>query len=315
MNGDASQKIEILLAAHDGERHLAEQLDSLLAQTHEDWHLTIRDDRSTDATVAIAREYAARHPDRIVVQERETASGSATRNFLEMVADSRASYVMLCDQDDVWLEDKVALTLDAMHALEAAHGGTAPLLVHTDLMVTDARLHLMHRSMTAAQQLDGRETRLARLVTQNMVTGCTVMINRPLTDLVGEPFDGVVMHDWWLALIAAAFGGIGFLGTPTVLYRQHEANVVGARPSHGLGYKVRRLLDREGVTRSLRDSCTQASAFLTHFEDRLSTDQRELLQAFTSIPTLGKAERLWTLRRYGFWKNTLARRLGQVWFV
>lgn len=153
--------------------------------------------------------------------------------------------------------------------------------------------------MMQAQQLDGRESRLARLVTQNTVTGCTVMVNRALVDMVRGPFDAVVMHDWWLAMIASAFGAIGFVDTPTVLYRQHEDNAVGARPSRSLEYKVNRLLDKEGVTRSLRDSFAQA----------------EMLRAFTSVPRLGKAGRLRVLRRYGFWKNTVVRRLGQILYV
>jgi len=187
--------------------------------------------------------------------------------------------------------------------------------MHTDLTVTDASLRVTARSMMQAQQLDGRESRLARLVTQNTVTGCTVMVNRALVDMVRGPFDAVVMHDWWLAMIASAFGAIGFVDTPTVLYRQHEDNAVGARPSRSLEYKVNRLLDKEGVTRSLRDSFAQAEVFLERFEGRLSAEQAEMLRAFTSVPRLGKTGRLRVLRRYGFWKNTVVRRLGQILYV
>jgi len=222
---------------------------------------------------------------------------------------------MLCDQDDVWLDDKIAVTLQRMMEMERRHGADTPLLVHSDLMVADTALRVTARSMMAAQQLDGRESRLNRLVIQNTVTGCTVMVNRALVAMVREPFDRIVMHDWWLALIASAFGAIGFVDAPTVLYRQHDTNTVGARPSRGLAYKVNRLLDREGITAALTDSFAQATAFLEHFEDRLSEEQAQMLRAYVAIPQLGKVGRLRVLRRYGFWKNTVARRLGQVWFV
>lgn len=308
-------RLDVLLAAHNGERFIAEQIESVLRQSDTDWFLRIRDDCSTDATLAIALDYARRHPDRISVEQRHENSGSARQNFLEMLSASRAPFVMFCDHDDVWHEDKIALTRAKMQTLEAEWGADVPLLVHTDLVVTDAALRVVAPSMMRAQQLDGSQSRLPRLLAQNVVTGCTVMVNRPLIDLADEPYDDVVMHDWWLALIAAAFGHIGFVDVPTVLYRQHGANVVGARPSRSPAYKIGRLLDRRGVTRSLRDSVAQAAAFLSHFGARLEPEQVEMLQAFASIPQLGKPARIAVLRRHDLWKNTLVRRVGQLLYV
>jgi len=313
-DGDGAP-IDVLKATYDGESFVGDQIESILRQSHPDWKLTVQDDCSTDGTGTVIRDYARQHPDRIVARERGSNSGSAKQNFFELLLASRARYVMLCDQDDVWLDDKIAVTLQRMMEMERRHGADTPLLVHSDLMVADTALRVTARSMMAAQQLDGRESRLNRLVIQNTVTGCTVMVNRALVAMVREPFDRIVMHDWWLALIASAFGAIGFVDAPTVLYRQHDTNTVGARPSRGLAYKVNRLLDREGITAALTDSFAQATAFLEHFEDRLSEEQAQMLRAYVAIPQLGKVGRLRVLRRYGFWKNTVARRLGQVWFV
>ncbi len=310
MSGDAA--VEILLGAHDGERYLAAQLDSILAQTHQDWRLTIRDDGSRDGTLAIAEEYARRHPDRITVTSRPTASGSAARNFLELVAASTGRWVMLADQDDVWMPDKIAVTLERMSALEADLGAGVPALVHTDLSVTDADLTVVEPSMVRSQVLDGAETRLASLVIQNPVTGCTVMVNRALADRVAPPFDGVAMHDWWLAVLAAAFGGLAFVDRPTVLYRQHGANTVGARSARSLRYKLQRAGDRAGVVASLRASYTQAAAFLARYGDALTPEQAELLRAAATLGEQGRLARVATLRRYGLWKNTRVKRLGQV---
>jgi glycosyltransferase involved in cell wall biosynthesis len=307
--------IDILMPTFDGAAFVAEQVASILRQSDQDWHLTVRDDGSTDGTLDVVSDLALAHPDRITVGRRDTPSGSAKQNALEMLTSAHARYLMFADQDDVWLDDKVARTRARMAELEAELGTATPILVHTDLMVAHRDLRVAAPSMMAAQQLDGRETRLGRLLAQNTVTGCTVMVNRALADLVDEPFDDVVMHDWWLALIASAFGGIGFVDTPTVLYRQHEANVVGARPSRGLRYKLDRLLDKEGVTSSLTASYSQASAFLTHLGSRLSPAQAELVADFAAIPTLPKSARLRLVRRHGFWKNTLARRLGQILYV
>jgi glycosyltransferase involved in cell wall biosynthesis len=311
----AGPAVEILLATHDGERFLGAQVESVLRQTSTDWSLIIRDDCSRDGTVDIARRYAAAHPDRIRVDERATPSGSAKASFLELLADSTAPYVMFCDQDDVWLDDKVEVTLAAMQDLERRHGAQTPLLVHTDLTVTDADLAVTAPSMAAAQQLAVHDTRLPRVLTQNVVTGCTVMANRALVDLVRPPFDAVAMHDWWLATIATALGAVGYVDRPTVLYRQHGDNTVGARPSRSLRYRLDRLLDKEGVTASLAASYAQAAAFGAAFGERLTPEQARLVAEFASIPRLGKLARLRVIRRFGFWKNTAARRLGQVLYV
>ncbi len=303
--------VEILLATHDGERWLADQVHSIREQTHGQWRLLICDDGSHDGTVALARELA-RDDERIRVTERSAPAGSAARSFLELLTESTGRYVMLADQDDVWLPDKIEVTLARMGDLEATLGPGVPALVHTDLSVVDAELRVREPSLVHSQVLDAESSRLASIVTQNPVTGCTVMVNRALADLVGPPYEGVAMHDWWLAVLAAAFGGIGFVDRPTVLYRQHGANTVGARSARTLRYKVARALDREGVVTSLRASYAQAAAVLARYRDRLTPEQVAVLEAAAQMPEKGKRARLAALRRHGLWKNTLVKRVGQV---
>lgn len=307
-----SPTVEIVLGTRDGERHLPAQLESILGQSWTDWRLTVRDDGSRDRSPSVARDFAGRYPDRIVATVRETPSGSAARNYLELVGASTAPYVMLADQDDVWLPDKISATLTRMRALEASLGAGVPALVHTDLTVVDEQLHVLERSLVRSQMLDVGSSALGALVAQNPVTGCTVMVNRALATLVTPPFEGAAMHDWWLALVAASFGGIGFVDEPTVLYRQHGANVVGARSARTLRYKLARALDREGVVQSLRVSYAQAAAFLAAYRGRLAPEQVALLEAAAGMPDKGKVARLVALGRHGLWKNTLVKRVGQV---
>lgn len=307
--------IAILMAAYDGELYIGDQIDSILAQTDDRWHLTIQDDGSRDATLAVARMRASDHPGRITVRARSVNSGSAMRNFFELLLSTDAPYAMFADDDDVWLPEKIAVTRDAMTTLERRFGPQTPILVHTDLAVTDAHLATLSPSMARSQRLDGGEARLSRLLVQNTVTGCTVMINRALADLVRPPFTGIAMHDWWLALVASAFGKIGYVASPTVLYRQHGRNAVGASDVRSVRYTLGRLIDADGSTRRLEASYRQAEAFLDHFGSRLSASQLTVVRDYASLPSLAKPARLAMLRRHGFWKNTTVRRLGQVWFV
>lgn len=315
-DGDATRPpIDILMAAYNGEAFIAEQIESILRQRDAGWRLVIRDDGSTDQTLLIASDYARRHPNRITVQARGQNSGSAKQNFLEMLLRSDAPYVMFCDDDDVWTDDKITVTAARMRQMERELGAETPLLVHTDLTLTDRHLAVASPSMVDARQFDPTERRLGRLLLQNFATGCTVMVNRSLADLVREPFDAIIMHDWWLAMIASAFGAIGFVEAPTVLYRQHGSNTVGAERSQSLAYSLARFRDRDGTARAQNATFAQAESFLEHFGHRLSQEQTAMLRAYASIPQHGKAGHLRVLRRYDLWKNTAARRLAQIWFA
>ena len=165
--------------------HLGELLASLDAQTHTHWRLIARDDGSDDRTTEILDDFATDHGDdenetvRIIRDDR-TGLG-ARGNFAELLTHAAAPYVMFCDQDDVWLPTKVETTLAAMIDAEAGRDPAAPVLVHTDLRVVDASLQPVCESLWAYQRFDPvKANRFARTVVQNVVTGCTVMINAAL---------------------------------------------------------------------------------------------------------------------------------------
>ena len=105
-----------------------------------------------------------------------------------------------------------------------------PVLVHTDLSVADKHLNIKKRSFFRAQHFNVQNYSFGSTLAQNNVTGCTMMINRTLLNLVKNTNNSdIIMHDWWGAMIAAAFGRIAFVPEPTILYRQHGANSVGAK--------------------------------------------------------------------------------------
>lgn len=307
------EPVDILMAVYNGARFVEEQVESILRQTYAEWTLIIQDDCSTDGTMELLEPYAQAHPGRIVLQRRNENSGAAYRNFYSMLPLAQHRYVMFCDHDDVWLPDKVEKTMGEMKRLERT-GADRPLLVHTDLMVVDERLESLSPSMVRQQKLNPNAS-FAQLLVQNAVTGCTVMVNRQLLDLIGCPPERSIMHDWWFALVAAAFGEIGYVDEPTIRYRQHGGNQVGAKDASSLQYNVDRLKDQRGAKKALYDTCIQAGEFLERYGDRLDPNRRALLTAYCSLPQRSKAGRITTLFRYGLWKNGLVRRLGQLAFI
>jgi rhamnosyltransferase len=223
----------VLLSTYNGARHLAEQVDSIRTQSLADWRLLIRDDGSTDATLQVI-ERAMGADSRVALWRDDRGNLGPVASFgtlLEAAAQGGARYVALADQDDVWLPDKLERELAMVRAHEGSTTVDHPTLVHSDLAVVDEDLRPIHASFLERQRLEHLAVDpLRRLLIQNFVTGCTTLFNRALLRTV-VPVPQVVMHDWWLAQCAAATGTILFIPEPTVLYRQHGANVLGSRSS------------------------------------------------------------------------------------
>ncbi|MEH6571148.1 MAG: glycosyltransferase family 2 protein [Halioglobus sp.] len=222
-------RICILLATYNGEKYLSEQLLSLQNQTLQDWTLIVRDDGSTDGTVELVANLAA-NDTRITLLVPDGAGGlGAAQNFgklMEAGLQTDAQIFFFCDQDDVW----EAVKLERQVLDFPGHGGeVSPLLVHSDLSVVDEDLVPIHPSLADHMALDASPDRpLNCLLTRNFVTGCATACNRRLLEQATPIPNAAIMHDWWLALIAASSGAIRYINEPLVKYRQHEANTIGA---------------------------------------------------------------------------------------
>ena len=265
-------EVEILLATYNGARWLPELLASLQDQTHTDWQILARDDGSTDATLERLRGFQNAHPGRLRLLEGSNPRPGAPGNFSLLFQASSAPYVMFCDQDDVWLPRKVASALQRMKAVEATLGFPLPVVVFTDLQVVDEQLKPVCPSLWALECLNRGRTSFHRLLVQNVVTGCTLMANRALVARAGVIPPEAVMHDWWVALVAAAFGHLEPVDDAPILYRQHHANAFGAKR-----FTFRKAFDfvRAGkLRRYLLAASRQAAAFHQRFGSSLGPQEQ-----------------------------------------
>jgi len=307
--------ISILMTTFNGERFVAEQIDSLLNQTFLDFKLYINDDVSSDNTFSVITRYAEMHPEKIFISRNEKNTGGAKNNFIEMMILHKDDYVMLCDQDDVWLPDKIEITLAKMLEMESEFGKNTPILVHTDLTVVNDRLKVISKSFKQAMNANYEKTELRNQIIQNTVTGCTAMYNRALAALITTAPRYFVMHDWWLNLVAAAFGKTGSIDEQTVLYRQHRKNEVGASDVRTIRYKINRLLHYRKVKEAINITYTQAESFLRTYFEQLSTDQRKLLTTYCDIPNHLKPIRIYRIFKLGTHKNGFSRRVAHIIFI
>lgn len=297
--------IDILCATYNGAAFLPEFLTSLRAQTHTDWRLWVRDDASSDATLATVRRWSDEDPR---IQLRYAAKPNerlgAARSFTWLMDDVAArGYIMFADQDDVWRPDKIERTLAAMRTTESRFGGTVPVLVHTDLTVTDATLRVVHPSFWSYARIHPEPPTLRRLISHNVATGSTIMMNRALRDFVGTPPAEIAMHDWWCACVAATFGHIVTVPSATVLYRQHAANAIGARDNRmTLAETPRAVFARRGTTKEFRRDlgkiALQARAFLDRYGDTLVDEDQRFLAGYARLPERGFVRRKIDLMRF-----------------
>lgn len=304
--------VEVLLATYNGGRFLREQIDSILSQDYKNLRIVARDDGSSDNTTTILNEYERSFPNRFRVIPTDAPTGSAKDNFLKLMTASSAGYICFSDQDDVWMPDKVSRSMQAMARLEAHRGAAAPLLVFTDLRVVDDQLKTLHKSFwTQAGIEPSRIRKLATVLMQNPVTGCTALINRPLVKLALHMPDEATMHDAWIGLLASACGSSEALRERTVLYRQHDRNVVGVEAYRRSPRELMAVfLNRQPRVLQWKSNEKVAEALLRIHGQQLSTENRKLLMAYLRCGRHHhRTARLAMMLRYCFFRNGLLRNL------
>ena len=164
---------------------------------------------------------------------------------------------MFCDQDDVWLEEKIHKTLKRMIE-EEAKGVQVPVVVYADLSITDENLKIISPSMHEYQKLSRTKPSLDELLVSNQVTGCTMMANKEALKVSTPIPSEAVMHDWWIAcMVLKKNGKLAFISEPLILYRQHHTNTVGAQRINAL-YFITKLLDIKSATASFSKMRRQA---------------------------------------------------------
>ena len=288
-------KVNILMSTYNGQQFLAEQIRSIQEQSYTDWTLFIRDDGSSDNTKEILKDFEHQDSRIHLIDSDKSDNLGVIKSFHKLVNHDRADYYFFSDQDDVWLPNKLELSLkEAQNYL-----ADLPLMVYMDLKVVNQDLKIMTESMVKSQSHHAN-TELVQELTENTVTGGVAMINHALAEMWQET-DEILMHDWYLALLASAFGNLVFIDQPGELYRQHSDNVLGARTlSKRFKKWIRPHILFAVYWDLIKNSQKQARHLL---QMPLSQSNRELIEAFVTIMDKPMLERFRILRKYGLKKN------------
>ncbi len=257
-------KVNVMLSAYNGSGYIAEQIESVLSQVGVDVILYIRDDGSSDDTLAIIERYKKKHSGVEVFSGKNLGF---VKSFFKLLhdADNSVEYYAFCDQDDVWLPEKLASAVQLLDMRDRAR----PVMYFSRTEYVNHKLE--HLAFSA--ELNKSRIGYKNALVQNVATGCTVVFNSSARALIlsKEP-SYCLVHDWWVYLVISAFGEVIYDPRTFIKYRQHAGNVIGAADTFFGVYK-RRIMRFIGSDAGVRVSL-QLADFLSLYGELLSEEQR-----------------------------------------
>lgn len=262
------KKVVILLSTYNGEKYLAEQLDSLINQTYKNLHILIRDDGSSDSTREILSSYSKNNSNITVVEDRNIGVKKSFFQLLE-IARNKGDYFAFCDQDDVWLPEKIEKAILQMEKISSTN-----VLYCSTLNLVGKDLSFIKKTKTLIPDK-------SNAMIQNIVTGCTMIINKNLAKLVldNEPnWKNTEMHDSWFYLVASFKGKVIFDDNSYIYYRQHGNNEVGL-PTNKLEVIKNSVygFQKEKNTKIHRKQLTE---FYNLFNENLIISDKKMIEKF-----------------------------------
>jgi rhamnosyltransferase len=310
----AVPKVTIVMSTYNGAAFLAAQLESVIAQTYTDWSMLIRDDGSTDDTAKIVEEFAKRDG-RILRLFDSVGNLGPAHSFFRLLSNVESPIFMCCDQDDIWLSHKVQEAVEFLDRKEPE----IPRLLFTELEVVNADLSPIAASFMKHQKFDPRKAGSLRgLLMQNVIVGCSLAGNHALlatmTNSKFKTFQGGLMHDWWLGLVAAAFGKIEYSSRPSVLYRQHARNSLGA-PGSNFSRYLQLLMHAKPWTKAsiyLSKVALQCEEFRIIYNGSLNPDQIRDLNRVAALRSSGSPLPLFRALSNGLRMHGLVRNVALI---
>lgn len=293
--------VALLMCTHQGEAFLANQLDSIAQQTYTNWRLWVSDDGSTDNTLALLAKYRSRWGEGRLSIVKGLSAGSVF-NFLSLTGrpEVQAKFFAWSDQDDVWASDKLARAVAYLESMN----NTIATLYSTRTLLTDANDRLIGKS-----PLFKAPPHFANALVQSLAGGNTMVFNQAARDLLvlSGPHVTAVAHDWWAYLLVTACGGrVHYDPYPTVRYRQHAHNQIGAGP-HPLArvWRLRQLLNGQ-FSRWIDANLASLSGVRQH----MTAHNQVILETFANSRRKALLRRLLGLRKSGVHRQTFIGNVG-----
>ncbi len=254
--------IAILMSAYNGADYIREQIESLLAQSCQDFVVYIRVDGSADGTSEIVDEYASKYPDKIKHVDVDGENLGCGQSFMWLLEHAEANFYMYCDQDDVWLPTKVEETLAKMKEHDVSGHQDVPCVVFTDAVIVDAQMNTLFDSLWKSNHRNPKDAQdvYRYAIYRQAALGCTMMFNNEARRLALKskqfPDRKQGQHDRLIVLLCAKLGEVDYVNKSLIKYRQHDKNVSSY---------MKKTLNRKTVIKAL---CTSPKKCIENFKCR-----------------------------------------------
>lgn len=291
------------MATHNGQRYLAEQLDSICSQTHTNWILCVSDDGSNDDTRKILLDYQHRLGADVLVIDSGPCRGYSA-NFLSLVCNNTvdAPYYAYSDQDDIWEPNKLQQSIDWLKTIPTE----TPALYCGRTQLVNAQNNQMGYS-----PLFKKKPGFLNAIIQNIGGGNTMLFNQSALHILREASRNitVVAHDWWTYMLITGAGGMVFYDpVPTIRYRQHENNLIGCNA--GWYARLSRIsLLFKGRFKRWNDSNFQALLSAQHL---LTDDNKRVLIHLMAAKNDSMVSRMIKIKQTGIYRQTVIGNIGLI---
>jgi glycosyltransferase involved in cell wall biosynthesis len=286
--------VSIALAVYNGEKYLSQLLASLEQQTIKPFELVVLDDCSSDNSIKIIREFPLSFTKRIYSNEKNQGPVFTFRKLAQLC---KGEFIAFCDQDDIWLPQKIELSLSSIKKLET----DLAAIVFSDLRVIDEEGKLLHNSFFKLRSTKPGKFSLADILFGNIVTGCASIINRAMASELARMPLNAMMYDHWAALIGYSFGKHSFINEPLILYRAHGTNVTDKHKASFVKNFINELKNKPAY---LQKNIQQATEFRNLYADQLNAKNLKTFDSFIALK-----QRPFFYKRFMRDKRSLLRRL------
>jgi glycosyltransferase involved in cell wall biosynthesis len=297
-----SPRVAILLCTCHGELYVREQLDSIFTQTYTNWTLWISDDGSTDETHTIIQQYQDRaNPGQIHLLKGPQQGFAANFFSLLFNEDIQADYYAYADQDDVWDRDRLERGIQALKSTEQG----LPGLYCTRTRLIDAHTKLIGLSKHYKHKPDFKNA-----IVQSIAGGNTMLFNRMARELLLKTKGAQLgFHDWWTYIVVSGCGGrVIYDPKPSLSYRQHSANEVGANTTFGAMLK-RVFMLFQGRFKKWNGLHVTA---LQNLRPLLTATNQKVVDSFAQARTASFWARIKSLKKSGVYRQTRLENLALI---
>lgn len=259
------------MATYNGEKYLAEQLDSIINQTYHNWNLLIRDDNSTDRTLEIIQDYQKKD-NRIKLLKDNKGNLGIVKNFEELLKNSESEFIMFSDQDDIWVENKLDMYLKMIEKIK-----NKGFMIHSDAILFDKNKSNILKDTFISKKAINKG--LENVFFNYFVQGATILISKEIKNFILPFPKEVYLHDRYIHLISELFFERIFVNKALIYYRQHGDNQIGAKNT------IRELLSKRYFDERDRQLI---KVIYNKYGSLLTEDKKKLIEEYFKITDIEK---------------------------